>query len=82
MLVVEVVPPGSRRLDTLVERDEYADAGIPHYWVVDLGEPGDRPQLTAHHLAGEFGYADDGAVTGVFAATAPFPVRIALDALV
>ncbi len=79
MLVVEVVPPGSHRLDTLVERDEYADAGIPHYWVVDLG---DRPQLTAHHLAGEFGYADDGAVTGVFAATAPFPVRIALDALV
>ena len=61
---------------------EYADAGVPRYWIVDLGEPGDRPQLTAHHLAGEFGYADAGRVTGgVFAATGPFHVRIDLDAL-
>ena len=65
-----------------VKRSEYADAGIPHYWVVDLGEPDDRPQLTAHHLAGEFGYADAGPVVGDFTATEPFPVRIDLDALV
>ena len=38
--------------------------------------------LTAHHLAGEFGYADAGPVDGVFAANEPFPVRIDLDALV
>lgn len=81
-LVVEVISPGSRRLDTLIKRDEYADAGIPHYWVVDLGEPGDRPQLTAHHLAGEFGYADPGPVSGTFTATEPFPVRVDLDVLV
>ena len=80
-LAVEVISAGSRRLDTVVKRDEYADAGIPHYWVVDLGEPGDRPQLTAHHLAGEFGYADAGPVCGAFTASAPFPVRIDLDAL-
>jgi Uma2 family endonuclease len=82
VLAVEVISPGSRRLDTIVKRDEYADAGIPHYWVVDLGEPGDQPQLTAHHLAGEFGYADAGPVNGVFATTEPFAVRIDLDALV
>jgi Uma2 family endonuclease len=81
-LAVEVISPGSRRLDTIVKRDEYADAGIPHYWVVDLGEPGDRVTLTAHHLAGEFGYADAGSMAGVFTATEPFPVRINLDALV
>ena len=81
-LAVEVISPGSRRLDTIVKRDEYADAGIPHYWVVDLGEPDDRPQLTAHHLAGEFGYAEAGPVGGTFTATEPFPVRIDLDALV
>ncbi|MBL8927220.1 MAG: Uma2 family endonuclease [Pseudonocardia sp.] len=80
-LAVEVISPGSDRMDRVVKRDEYADAGIPHYWIVDLGEPGDRPQLTAHHLAGEFGYADAGPVNGVFAATEPFPVRIDLDAL-
>jgi Uma2 family endonuclease len=82
VLAVEVVSTGSERMDRTIKRDEYADAGIPHYWVVDLGEPGDRITLTAHHLAGEFGYADAGPVDGVFAATAPFPVRIELDALV
>lgn len=81
-LVVEVVSPGSRRLDTVVKRSEYADAGIPYYWIVDLGGPGERMRLTAHHLAGEFGYMDGGSVVGVFATTEPFPVRIDLDALV
>ena len=82
VLALEIVSPGSRRLDTLVKRDEYADAGIPHYWVVDLGEPGDRPLLTAHHLAGAFGYADAGSVVGVFTMTEPFPFHVDLDALV
>jgi Uma2 family endonuclease len=81
-LAVEVISLGSERMDRVVKRDEYADAGIPHHWVVDLGEPGERITLTAHHLAGEFGYADAGPVDGVFAATEPFPVRIDLDALV
>jgi len=81
-LAVEVVPLGSGRMDRVIKRDEYADSGIPHYWVVDLGEPGERPQLTAHHLAGEFGYADPGPVGGTFTATEPFPVRLDLDALV
>ena len=81
VLAVEIISPGSRRLDTVVKAAEYVDAGIPHYWVVDLGEPGDRAQLTAHHLAGAFGYADAGPVTGAFTASAPFPVRIDLDAL-
>ena len=81
-LVVEVISPGSRRLDTMVKRDEYADAGIPHYWIVDLDGPGEHITLTAHHLAGEFGYADAGPVAGTFATTEPFPVRVDLDALV
>ena len=82
VLALEIISPGSRRVDTVLKRSEYADAGIPHYWIVDLGEPGDRIMLTAHHLAGEFGYAGPGPVTDVFAATEPFPVRIDLDALV
>jgi Uma2 family endonuclease len=79
VLAVEVVSPGSRRLDRRVKRDEYADAGIPHYWIVDLDEP---VSLLACHLAGEFGYADGGAATGAFRAMEPFPVEIDLDALV
>ena len=80
-LVIEVASPHTRRLDRTVKRDEYADAGIPHYWVVDLGEPGDPVTLTAHHLAGAFGYAAAGSATGLFTATAPFRARIDLDAL-
>jgi hypothetical protein len=61
-----------------MKHGEYADAGIPHYWIVDLDEP---VSLLACHLAGEFGYVDGGAVTGVFRAAEPFPVEIDLDAL-
>lgn len=36
VLAVEVVSLGSERTDRVIKRGEYADAGIPHYWVVDL----------------------------------------------
>jgi Uma2 family endonuclease len=38
-LVVEIVSPGSRRTDTVTKPSEYAEAGIPEYWVVDLDLP-------------------------------------------
>jgi len=78
VLVVEIVSPGSHRTDTIVKRIEYADAGIPAYWIIDTDDP---ISLIACHLAGEFGYQDRGAVTGVFETADPFPARIALDAL-
>jgi Uma2 family endonuclease len=78
ILVVEIVPPGSARTDHVLKRSEYADAGIPHYWIVDPAEP---VSLLACHQAGEFGYADDGVVTGTFTATEPFPVEVDLDSL-
>ena len=78
VLAIEALSPGSRRLDLILKRAEYADAGIPHYWIVDLDEP---VSLIACHIAGEFGYVDSGAVTGVFRTTEPFPVEIDLDAL-
>lgn len=34
-LVVEVVSPSNRRHDLEVKRHEYAEAGIPEYWLVD-----------------------------------------------
>lgn len=78
VLVVEIVSPGSRRTDNLVKRGEYADAGIPHYWIIEAEQP---ISLVACHLAGTFGYQDGGSVTGIFAAGAPFAVRLDLDAL-
>jgi len=78
LVVVEIVSPGSRRMDTVVKRGEYADAGIPHYWILDVDAP---VTLVACHLAGAFGYQDRGAVTGEYESLEPFPVRIDLDAL-
>lgn len=78
LVVVEIVSPGSRRLDHVTKRHEYADASIPHYWIIDL----DRPvSLLAHHLAEDFGYADSGTTTGIFTTTTPFPIQLQLDRL-
>ncbi|WP_206785183.1 Uma2 family endonuclease [Amycolatopsis sp. MtRt-6] len=78
VLVVEVVAPGSRRTDYQVKHDEYADAGIPHYWIVDLGE---RVSVVECR-AGDSGYVDAAAVSGTFVTEVPFPVRLDLDALI
>jgi Uma2 family endonuclease len=78
LVVVEVLSPGPKRTDHVLKRSEYADAGIPHYWMVDIEPP---ISLLACHLAGEFGYADGGAVTDTFSASEPFPAQIDLDAL-
>ncbi|MFI5584193.1 Uma2 family endonuclease [Amycolatopsis sp. NPDC051758] len=78
VVVVEIVSPGSKRTDYQVKHDEYADAGIPHYWIVDITEP---VSLVACHQAGDFGYMDASAVTGTFTTDVPFPVKIDLTAL-
>ncbi|MGH3516186.1 MAG: Uma2 family endonuclease [Haloechinothrix sp.] len=78
-VVVEIVSPGSRRTDYVAKRGEYADAGIPYYWIVDLT---DTVSLIPCHLAGEFGYQDGGAVSRTFVTTEPFTVRLTLDQLV
>ncbi|QFZ16145.1 Uma2 family endonuclease [Saccharothrix syringae] len=78
LVVCEIVSPGSKRTDRVVKRAEYADAGIPHYWIVDLDEP---TSLTPCHLAGDFGYQDPGDVTGTFTTGVPFPVTIDLEQL-
>lgn len=62
----------------MVKRSEYADAGIPHHWIVDVR---DRPSLIACHLGGAFGYVDGGLMRGVFTTEVPLPLRLDLDAL-
>jgi len=77
-LIVEIVSPGSVRMDHVIKRGEYADAGISHYWIIDLDPP---VSLLACHLGGDLGYVDDGAITGKHNATDPFPIAIELDKL-
>ncbi|MGH3910498.1 MAG: Uma2 family endonuclease [Pseudonocardiaceae bacterium] len=78
LVVVEVVSPGSHRTDYVTKRGEYADAGIPHYWIVDLDGP---VSLVDCHLAEDFGYQDNGSIADVFTTTEPFPIRLQLDRL-
>jgi len=50
LLVVEIVSPGSKDMDTVTKRDEYAGAGIAQYWVIGQ----DAAQtVTMHRLKGE-----------------------------
>ena len=78
LVVVEIVSPGSDRTDHVIKRGEYADAGIPHYWIVDLDG---SVTLTDCHLAGEFGYQDPGPATGCFTTTEPVSISLRLDGL-
>ena len=85
LVAVEVVSPGSKRTDHVIKRGEYADAGIPRYWIVDLDDPF---TLIDCQLAGGLGYQDAGATAGTFATEVTdasgavrFPVRLDLDRL-
>ena len=79
LLAVEIVSPSSKRTDHVHKRADYADAGIPNYWIIDIDEP---ISLTACRLTEEFGYVDDQTATGIFRTEVPFPVEINLDRLV
>lgn len=35
LLAVEIVPPGSAAMDEVVKLQEYAEAGIPRYWMIE-----------------------------------------------
>jgi Uma2 family endonuclease len=78
VLVVEILSPGSQRMDRIVKHGEYADAGVPHYWILDLEPPA---SLVACHPAGEFRYRDSAEAIGSFVATEPFAVNLDLDGL-
>ena len=57
-LVVEVGSPGSARHDRVTKFAEYAEAGIPQYWLVDLDPPVSLAAFTladdVYHAVGEY----------------------------
>ncbi|OLT12194.1 hypothetical protein BJF78_24955 [Pseudonocardia sp. CNS-139] len=73
VLAVEVISPGSRNVDLHLKPFEYAEAGIPHYWVVDLDPP--VPSITVIEAGRRR------VVTGELVVEEPFPLRIDLGAL-
>ena len=78
LLAVEVLSDGTRRVDRVLKFSEYADAGIPQYWIVDLGEP---TTLLAYALV-DGDYELSGEYTGSVAlAVGGHPVTVDLPAL-
>jgi Uma2 family endonuclease len=72
-LAVEIVSPGTGRRDRVTKFAEYADAGIPNYWIIEL----DQPTLIAYVLVD--GYYEIVAHTGrsvTLSAPAPLTVDV------
>lgn len=60
---------------------EDAEAGIPHYWVVDLDPPAPATTSFALGAPGE-GCVESQTASGVLVVTEPMKLRIDVDALV
>lgn len=78
LVVVEIIFPGSERTDRVIKFDEYARAGIPHYWIIDTTEP---VSMIVCHQAGPFGYRDSGDITDKYEISEPFNAVIDLNEL-
>ncbi|WP_093860124.1 Uma2 family endonuclease [Streptomyces sp. TLI_053] len=80
-LVVEVASPESAHRDRTVKLRKYAEAGIPHYWVIEEEEG--LPVVHVYELDHPTSAC---AVAGIFhkrlERPVPFPVDVDLDALV
>ncbi|MET9326813.1 Uma2 family endonuclease [Tsukamurella sp. NPDC003166] len=75
VVAVEILSPGSGRRDRVIKRDEYAAAGIPHYWIIDLDGP------SAEVLALVNGRYEGRTVTGRIHTDVPTALDIDLAAL-
>ena len=81
VLAAEIISPGSRKVDLHLKPFEYAEAGIPHYWVVDLDPP--APTITVFALgAPGDGYVESQTASGELVVADPFEMRIDVEALV
>ena len=80
LLAVEIISPGSRNVDTHLKSVEYAEAGIPHYWLVDLDPP--APTITVFGLgAPGDGYLESQTASGELVVRQPFALRVDIEAL-
>ncbi|MDB1087241.1 Uma2 family endonuclease [Streptomyces sp. ACA25] len=50
VLAVEVVSPDSESRDRDTKPRKYAAAGIPHFWLVEMGGPADHPVVHVYEL--------------------------------
>ncbi len=79
LVAIEIISPGTGTTDRVTKRYEYADAGIPHYWLVDL----DRPvTLTAYTLVDRNYEHVAGDIAGTVTIPSPVGITLILDTLI
>ncbi|HWD03077.1 MAG TPA: Uma2 family endonuclease [Amycolatopsis sp.] len=79
VVAIEILSEGTKRTDQVTKHFEYADAGIEHYWIVDLDAP--VSMITYRLVNGD--YENFGEFSGkAELEVAGTPVVIDLDALV
>jgi Uma2 family endonuclease len=76
LLAVEVMSPSSVSTDRVTKPAQYADAGIPHFWRLEL----DPLLLVVHRLAGD-AYEVAGRLTDDVRLDEPVPVAFRLATL-
>lgn len=81
LIAVEIISPGSRNVDLHLKPAEYADAGIPHYWLIDLDPPAPTITVFGFGAPGD-GYVESQTATGELIVTEPFDLRVDIGALV
>ena len=81
LLAAEIVSPGSETTDRVVKLDQYARAGIPFYWRVELTATGIPVVYTYLNDSASRRYRDGEVFTGLVKATVPFPVEIDLSTI-
>lgn len=77
VLAVEVVSPNSIRTDTKIKPMEYADAGIPHLWLIDPA----RPVTVMSYQLVDGNYEESQRAVHTLWVTEPCALRIDLDSL-
>ena len=80
LLAVEVISPGSWREDLMVKPLEYAEAGIPHLWIISVTE-GPITLAPYRLVDGIRHYQQFKPLTGTADLDVPWPVTIDLDSL-
>lgn len=80
LLAVEIISPGSWREDLFVKPVEYAEAGIPHLWIISLA---DGPTTLAQYrlVDGDRHYRQLGPLNGTVSLSSPWSLTVELDSL-
>ncbi|HWS33565.1 MAG TPA: Uma2 family endonuclease [Actinoplanes sp.] len=80
LLVVEVVSPESAHRDRTVKIRTYADAGIPHYWLIE--DEAEAPAVHTYELDGPTrAHSPAGIFRDTLRRSLPFPIEIDLAGL-